>query len=807
MKAVIMAGGKGTRLRPLTCTIPKPMVPLLDRPVMEYAIELLKRHSIEDIAVTVQYLPQTIRHHFGDGGEYGVRLSYFEEDTPLGTAGSVKNAEAFLDETFVVMSGDALTDFDLSEAVAYHKAKKALATVLLARVNAPLEFGVVMTKPDGEIVRFLEKPSWGEVFSDTVNTGIYILDPEIFQFIDCGVELDFSKDLFPLLMKMGRPLYGYVAGGYWSDIGNPQQYRQTQFDMLEGKVDVSIRGTEILPQVWIGDQVKIQRNIVFSAPAYIGRECVLEDDVHVGAYSVIGEGCLIKRQACVERTVLWKRAVVEQRAEIKGAVLGRRTLVRSGAVVLEGAIVGDASHIGIKSFVQPGMKVWPNKTVDNYTRLNESLIYADACGNSLFGRWGVKGDCCGGMTTTFAHKLALAFGTLLPAGGKVVVGHDASPYAALIAGELASGMHASGLSTYGLGAATPAATRYGAHHLDCAAGLHVRRCPGAVSGQYVIEFLDQSGLPIGKAAERKVENAFAQEDSRRVEPQQVGIELAAPDIVARYMEHMLSLTDARTVGDMRYTVVVQGDFRSFRGVVPDVLERLGCRVVHIGEAEADLRELSRSVRAMQADLGVSFETDGRLFAMAADDGELVSGSVLEVLQILLQLRRGDGALYVPVHIPGIVEGIGEAFNRRVIRTKADVRSIMEGCQQDGLDLRFDGVFMLLQLLDFMADEGEAVNGLIRRIPRFAMTSRRVECPWHDKGRVMRYLLEEAEGEEVELIDGIKVFHEGGWTLVLPDGEEPYVQVFAHSLSPQKAEELAHAYARKIESFRQKTTVS
>lgn len=803
MKAVILAGGKGTRLRPLTCTVPKPMVPLLDRPMMEYTLELLRRYGMEDIAVTVQYLPQVIRHYFGDGGEYGVNLSYFEENDPLGTAGSVKQAEAFLNETFVVMSGDAMTDFDIGEAIAYHKAKRALVTIVLTRVEAPLEYGVVMTKPDGQVSRFLEKPSWGEVFSDTVNTGIYIMEPEVLYYFDRGVEFDFSRDLFPLLLMLGKPLYGYVAAGYWSDIGTPRQYRQTQFDMLDGKVKAAIRGTEVLPRVWIGEHVKIRRNIELCAPAFIGSHCVLEDDAQIGAYTVVGEGCLIKRHACLSRSVLWKHALIEQHAEIKGAVLGRHAIVRSGAVVHEDAIIGDASHIGVKSFIQPSMKVWPSKAVDNYTRLNESLIYEEKQSRSLFGYWGVKGDCYGLMTATFAHKLALAFGMTLPVGGKAVVAHDASAYAELLAEALIGGLHAAGLSTYALGLTAPSVLRFAAERLDCAAGLHVRHCAGAADGAYRIEFLDGGGLPISKTAERKVEQAFAQEERRRIEPQQVGRALAPPDAAGVYLEQMLSLADVAAIQEMRYTVVVQGDLHCLGGLLDETLAKLGCRTVRLGSGEPDGEELVRAVRAMQADVGVCLESDGRLSQVAAENGELIGGSLLEVLQIMLQLHRGAAKISVPVHMPGIVEGMGAASNRQIVRIKSDVRSVMEGSRLEGFDFRYDGLFMLSQLLDMMVYEGQTISGLLRRIPFFVMSKRRVDCPWQDKGRVMRFLLEEAEGSKVELIDGIKVFHDGGWTLALPDGEEPCVLVYAHSLHPQRAEELAYAYARKIEMFLQK----
>jgi mannose-1-phosphate guanylyltransferase/phosphomannomutase len=215
MKSVIMAGGEGTRLRPLTCNIPKPMVPIVNKPVMEHIIELLRKHNLTDIAVTLQYLPNIIKNHFNDGREYDVNLKYYVEDKPMGTAGSVKNAEDFLDDTFIVISGDALTDIDLKKAIDFHFSKKSMATLVLKKVEIPLEYGVVVTDENGRITRFLEKPSWGEVFSDTVNTGIYILSPEVLKYYNKNEIFDFSKDLFPLLLKQDKPMYGYVSEDYW----------------------------------------------------------------------------------------------------------------------------------------------------------------------------------------------------------------------------------------------------------------------------------------------------------------------------------------------------------------------------------------------------------------------------------------------------------------------------------------------------------------------------------------------------------------------------------------------------------------
>ncbi|MDE5108015.1 MAG: nucleotidyltransferase family protein, partial [Trichodesmium sp. St17_bin3_1_1] len=231
MRAVLMAGGSGTRLRPLTCDLPKPMVPILNRPIAEHIINLLKKHQIREIIATLHYLPDVMREYFQDGSKFGVQMTYsVEEEQPLGTAGCVKNIAQLLDGTFLVISGDTITDFDLSAAIEFHQKHKSKATLILTRVNNPIGFGVVITNEEQRIKRFLEKPSTSEVFSDTVNTGTYILEPEVLDYLPANQECDFSKELFPLLLDKNEPMYGYVAEGYWCDVGHLDAYRKAQYD-------------------------------------------------------------------------------------------------------------------------------------------------------------------------------------------------------------------------------------------------------------------------------------------------------------------------------------------------------------------------------------------------------------------------------------------------------------------------------------------------------------------------------------------------------------------------------------------------
>ena len=297
MKAVIMAGGEGTRLRPLTCNRPKPMVPVAGKPVMEHIVSLLRTHGISNIAVTLQYLPDHISDYFGDGSSFGMRMRYYIESKPLGTAGSVRNAGEFLNEDFLVISGDALTDIDLTKAVNFHKDKGSFVTLVLKRVDVPLEYGVVVTDRDGRIIRFLEKPSWGEVFSDTVNTGIYILSPEIFNYYKKDQFFDFSRDLFPLLMKEKKIMYGYITDEYWCDIGDINAYIQANYDVMDKKVKVDMPGAEIRPGVWTGRRTIIEESAGLEGPCIIGDDCHIRDGAYIGSYTVIGSNCVVRNTA------------------------------------------------------------------------------------------------------------------------------------------------------------------------------------------------------------------------------------------------------------------------------------------------------------------------------------------------------------------------------------------------------------------------------------------------------------------------------------------------------------------------------
>ena len=304
MKAVVMAGGEGTRLRPLTSNQPKPMVPIVGKPCMEHIVELLREHGFEDVIVTVAFLPQAIRSYFGDGEALGLNMEYSVEETPLGTAGSVRLASDRLDDTFLVISGDALCDFDLTKLVEFHQEKEAAVTIGLKSVENPLEFGIVVTDDDGRVERFLEKPSWSQVFSDTINTGVYVLEPEVLRHIPTDQPYDFSKELFPLLLEMGRPIYGQPMEGYWQDIGNLDQYRQANFDALDESVRLNVPGVRLRGNIWVGESVDLDDIDRLEGPAFLGNYCRIAREATVGPYSVLGTNVTLRERARTARSVI-----------------------------------------------------------------------------------------------------------------------------------------------------------------------------------------------------------------------------------------------------------------------------------------------------------------------------------------------------------------------------------------------------------------------------------------------------------------------------------------------------------------------
>ena len=365
-----MAGGEGSRLRPLTSRQPKPLVPVAGRPIMEHILLLLRRHQMRDVVVTVQYLGASIRNYFGDGSEQGVALTYSVEDSPLGTAGSVMLARQQLTEPFVVISGDSLTDIDLIAATRFHRERRALATIVLKPVPNPLEYGVVVVDEGGAVQRFIEKPSWGEVISDLANTGIYILDPAVFDFFRPGEITDWSGDVFPKLLKQGEPVFGWVAPGYWEDVGSHSAYVKANFDCLEGRVKVDIPGERVGDSIWVHPDAEVSSSARIDGPALICAGAKVRAGAWVNGPCVIGGYTTIDSGAKVSNSITWDHSYIGENSRLRGAVVCRSVTVKNGCLLEEGSVIGSEVVLGAGATVNPNVRIWPNKEVEPGARVN-----------------------------------------------------------------------------------------------------------------------------------------------------------------------------------------------------------------------------------------------------------------------------------------------------------------------------------------------------------------------------------------------------------------------------------------------------
>lgn len=836
MKAVIMAGGEGTRLRPLTSLRPKPMVPIVNRPVMEHIVGLCRWHGIDEIVATLQFMPQVIQDYFGDGEEWGVGLDYAVEDTPMGTAGSVKNAEKLLgDEPFVVISGDSLTDIDLAKVVEFHRAKGSAVTIALKRVPDPLEFGVVITDDEGRVERFLEKPTWGQVFSDTINTGIYVIEPEVLAHIPSTGQFDFSGDLFPLLMKKGYPLHGYVADGYWGDIGSLASYVQAHWDILDGKVGVYVPGVKAAREVWIGEGAEIDPDAVIGDKVVIGANAKLRAGARVGDYAVIGDSCLMGVGALAERSIVWSDSFVGAGAELRGAVVCRRADVRARARIENGSVIGDESMVGRGAVVGSDVAVFPYKRIEPGAVQTTSLIWESRGVRALFGADGVSGLTGVDITPELALRLAQAHATVLPAAGHVVASRDQSRGARMVKRAMAAGYNSAGINVRDLRVASPAVNRFTTRDSRCVGGVHV--CASSTDPQTTeIHFYDKAGLDVSAGDEKKIERLYFRQEFRRSFFDQMGEIIYPPRALEYYAAGMLDalgITDSRErvrlpePREARMKVVADMGYGVAAVVAPQVATGWGIDLIALSpildaertseaapDPEAAFSRALEAVENFRADFGLVIDAASERVTVVTQNGRLLSGdTALHAMVELFCSSCECGSIAVPLNASRVVERIAERNGCHVLRTGRSVRAMSLAAVQEDVgfvgDRRggymfpaflaaFDAVMTLGMLAKLLVDTGRLLDDVVDGLPPYFLSESTVACPSALKGAVMRAVSEATVGMDVEMTEGIRVNVDDGWALVLPDGQDPVVTVFAEASDAEATRALLRRYVELVE---------
>jgi mannose-1-phosphate guanylyltransferase/phosphomannomutase len=824
VKAVVMAGGEGTRLRPLTSNQPKPMVPIVGKPCMEHILELLRAHGFEEVVVTLAFLPQAIESYFGDGTNLGLGIEYSVEEVPMGTAGSVRLAARRLQETFLVISGDALTDFDLSRVVEFHRERGAAVTIALKSVDNPLEFGIVVADEDGRIERFLEKPSWGQVFSDTINTGIYVLEPEVLQHIPADRPFDFSKDLFPLLLEMGRPLYGYVCDGYWQDIGNLDQYRQANFDALDGRVRLNVPGIRLRGNIWIGEGVEIDDLEGVEGPAFLGNYCSISPQASVGAYSVLGANVRLRERARVVRSVIDASTYVGRSTVIEGAIIGRACDIRSHVHVHERAALGDGVILGAQTVVMPGVRIFPYKEVESGAHVHESLIWESAASPHVFGREGVSGLVNVDLTPEAAARLAAALGTALHRGARVVASREASAACRMVKRAMISGVSSTGVHVADLRVLPAPVSRHLLRTHGYEAGFHVGTS-AADPEMIEIRFFEQPGIQLSPGLQKEIEKHFIRHELRRVGPAEIGGITYPARAREGYAQDLLSILDVEAIRVRRFRVVVDYAHSPASFVLPLLLGPLGVETVSAHEFSEEAGKLTlreaigrakRLVRAVGADLGVAFDRAAERLHLIDEQGREVP--VEQALLLLLRLvawsgRKGKVAF--PLTVTRRADEMAAEAGLAVVRTSSSPADLARAACEEGavfagalggayifpeFQPAFDAMAALCYLLELLAPVGRPLSELVAELPVSTVVHRQVPCPWALKGRVMRILSERLRERELDLRDGIKAADERGWVQVLPDPVEPLLHVYAEGETAADSNDLARELRLLVEQI-------
>jgi len=829
MKAVIMAGGFGTRLRPLTCNIPKPMVPMINKPMMAHIIDLLKGHGITDIVSTLFYQPETISGYFQDGHEYGVQMQYRKAEADLGTAGSVSNARDFLDERFIIISGDVLTDFDLTKAIAFHKKNKAKATILLTRVANPLQFGVVLAGDDGRVVRFLEKPSWGEVFSDTINTGIYILEPEVLDLVPKGEEYDFSKNLFPAMMEQEMPLFAYVAEGYWRDVGNLHEYLEAHFDILRGVVRLQIDGTRT-DQVYVGNGSRIetdQKNLHGSV--IVGNN----SRIHPGAIlanTVVGDNCEILPGAVISNSVIWSGTQIGSRAEMSFDVIGKKCIIGDETVIAENVFMSDQCVIGKRASILANVKLWPEKVVEEGATVTRSLVWEDQWLRELFTNSTVTGISNIEINPEFAAKLGAAFGAYLGAGTTVACSRDSDTVSRMINRAMMCGLMSAGVQCSDLRATSIPIVRHELYSGKEKGGFHVRKSPFDKNFTDII-FFDREGkdLPANKA--KAVERFFFGEDFPRTPYDAVGGIIFPERTTESYIDRFLATTRIDAIREAGLKLVVDYSNGIASTIFPNILGNLNVQVVSLNayldskkltrgkeQFEQSLSDLGYVVTSLRYDVGFMLDAGAEKVFCVDENGNYIDSDRLLTLVAKLALLANPSlkTIAVPVSATGEIDQIAAEHGATVIRTRDSHLALMEAASNKTVQFvggtkggfifneflfASDGMYSLAKILEFMAVTRKRIGDIDRETPRLHFVKKNVPCSWHVKGRVMRRLIKDSEATPRELVEGVKLFPNKTRHLTSvflnPDRARPIFHINTESEDLEIAQRLSKEYESKI----------
>ena len=812
MQAVIMAGGFGTRLRPLTNEIPKPMVPILNKPILEHIINLLKEHNITDYTIVLYYMPEKIKDYFKNGKEFGVNIRYVIPDDDYGTAGAVKFTEKFIEDEFIVISGDVLTDFNLTEVADFHKKKDSIATLSLYSSDNPLQYGIVLTNDESRIVRFLEKPSSSEVFSDTINTGIYFFNKEVFKYIPEGENYDFSKDLFPKLLEGGIPIYGYKTEGYWRDVGNLDEYIHSNLDGLSGKLKLAT----------LADK----KGNCISAKAKVDKKAKIDN-------SIIGDNVKVESGAVIRNSVIWDEVQIGPNVNILYDVIGKYCTIGQDTRINDYVFIGNGCKIGKNVFISSSVKIWDNKEVDNNVKVTRSLIYEDGFYHKLFTDSRISGLSNLQINPEFGAKLGTIYGAYLNQSkvvGKkksVVIARDIDHVSNMIKRSVSSGLMSAGINVIDAQVIPIPVLRQELKNGNMEGGIFFRKSPFDKRASDVI-FFDGDGRDLSSNNTKSIERIFFSEEYQRADFYNVGSFEFQERTYEKYKKHFLECLDVEAIRKSKFKLVIDYSHGIAATIFPNILGEFDCEIVSLS-AHLDRDNITRTydqfqesfshfsfvVKSLGYNLGFMIDAGAEKIWLATKKGEILSGDrlLVLVLKMFLGVTPGVKKIAVPVQTTRAVDIVADEYGVGVMRVKDSHYAMMKACDDKDVALvggtrggflfpeflyATDGMFTVAKILELMARSNETIDELNKTTVELVMKKENLECPGEEKGKVMRRFMEDNSNYRQELIDGVKLFiNDEDTVLFMPDKDRNLVHLNIETPSKKKTDVLMEEYKSKV----------
>lgn len=762
MQAIIMAGGEGTRLRPVTCSIPKPLAKLCAKPVLMYILDLLIKNGFDRATLTLMYKSEKIIEYFDNDKYKNMKLFYSVEEKPLGTAGSVKNAAC--EDEVLVISGDAMCDFELLKAIDFHRKNKADATIIVKKVSDPREFGLVLTDPKGRVTGFLEKPSYESCITDIANTGIYILSSSALDMIKKGEKLDFAQDIFPLMMNRNMKIYAYEDTGYWCDIGDIDTYRRCQKDILLGKVRCEINAEKLKDGNFYEDKNCILRGVTIQPPCYIGKNVTIGMGTVIKQGSVLCEGVTTGENVVIDSSVILDDAFLGDRVEVSNSVICSSASLLRDSSADDGSVIGEEAIIGESSTVKTGVKVWQGRKIEKYVEVNSNVYNSEAV-RLIIEDDGIRGETNAEITPSVCVKLGSSLASLKK-GSIIAIGRKGNNVSQSFGLALCSGAISSGGSVYDFEVCTEPQLYYCMKLINADMGCFIDG--GETSA---LKVFAECGLPVTRNQERKIEAGLNRNEFTREGALSFGNYYSAKDIKELYKAYLKSILPKKTDGiniEIKCSDKTAFDFAS---------------------------ELFESIRDEKGErLIVHLSSDSKKISIYTDRTGNVFYEKLVLLGCRIMFEKGED-VSLPYHFPTAAEKLAYIYGRKTERyyncscgsSDDKARETAKKCQFER-----DGVLLTVIILSYLAENNITFEKALEGLPEFYSACRYVSIK-KPSAEVMKSICDNQDS----LGEGVAVNDKAGRVLVRPVRSGKGVMMFVESFKSETASELCEKYERII----------